>query len=309
MINFRYHVVSLTAVFLALAIGLVVGTAALNGPISEALSDKVNALSKEKSELRDRLTSTEDELNRREDFAVEAAPRLLGTSLANRRILLLVLPGAKDYVDGVSEMLKTGGATVTGRVDVQDKMTNPASSLDLLDLADQALPPSVPGADLPANSKGVETSSALLATVLMDRPGVPVPPADVKSVLQAYTSAGFVSVEGGKVSGPAEAVVVVAAGPYKDRDAAGKNQSVVTVVEQFDKAGPIVVAGTDAGEGNVISAVRGDPALNKTISTVDNVPTSQGRVVTAMATAEQVVQKKTGHYGNGSGAASLMPKE
>jgi len=34
VINFRYHVVSLTAVFLALAIGLVVGTAALNGPVA-----------------------------------------------------------------------------------------------------------------------------------------------------------------------------------------------------------------------------------------------------------------------------------
>lgn len=307
MINFRYHVVSLTAVFLALAIGLVVGTAALNGPIAEALNDKVNALSKEKSELRDRLTSTEDELNRREDFAVQAAPQLLGNHLTDRRVLLLVLPGAQDYVDGVSEMLTTAGATLTGRVDVQDKMTNPASSLDLLDLADQALPPSVAGADLPANSKGVETSGALLAEVLVDRVGVPVPAADLRSVLTAYVSSGFISLDGGKVTGPAEAVVVVAAGPYKDRDAAGKNESVVTVVEQFDKAGPIVVSGTDAGEGNVISAVRGDPALNKTISTVDNAPTSQGRVVTAMAVVEQLVRKKTGHYGNGSGVTALLP--
>ena len=42
MINFRYHVVSLTAVFLALAIGLVVGTAALNGPVADTLSDQVD---------------------------------------------------------------------------------------------------------------------------------------------------------------------------------------------------------------------------------------------------------------------------
>ncbi|WP_213455313.1 copper transporter [Rhizomonospora bruguierae] len=308
MINFRYHVVSLTAVFLALAIGLVVGTAALNGPISDSLSDKVNSLSKEKSELRDRLTSTENELNRREDFAVQAAPRLLGNTLANHRVLLLVLPGAKEYVDGVMEMLKIAGATVTGRVDVLDKLTNPGNNEDLLALADQSLPPSVPGAELPANSKGVETSGALLAGVLMDRPGTPVPPGDQLSVLTAYSSAGFISVTGAKVGGPAEAVVIVGSGPYKDRDAGGKNEAVVTLVEQFDKAGPVVVAGTDGGEGNVISAVRGDPALSKTISTVDNVPTSQGRVVTVMAITEQLVQKKVGHYGAGSGATALMPK-
>ena len=42
MINFRYHVVSLTAVFLALAIGLVVGTAALNGPVADSLRGQVS---------------------------------------------------------------------------------------------------------------------------------------------------------------------------------------------------------------------------------------------------------------------------
>ena len=53
MINFRYHVVSLTAVFLALAIGLVVGTAALNGPVADSLKEQVQSVSKDNSNLRD----------------------------------------------------------------------------------------------------------------------------------------------------------------------------------------------------------------------------------------------------------------
>ena len=48
MINFRYHVVSLTAVFLALALGLVVGTAALNGPLSDSLRDQVTAAAEDR---------------------------------------------------------------------------------------------------------------------------------------------------------------------------------------------------------------------------------------------------------------------
>ena len=64
MINFRYHVVSLTAVFLALAIGLVVGTAALNGPVADSLEDQVNALSKDNSNLRDQVNQYRDEVNR-----------------------------------------------------------------------------------------------------------------------------------------------------------------------------------------------------------------------------------------------------
>ena len=37
MISFRYHIVSIVAVFLALALGIVVGTPALNGPITKDL--------------------------------------------------------------------------------------------------------------------------------------------------------------------------------------------------------------------------------------------------------------------------------
>jgi len=44
VINFRYHVVSLAAVFLALAIGLVVGTSSANGPLTENLNEQVNTL-------------------------------------------------------------------------------------------------------------------------------------------------------------------------------------------------------------------------------------------------------------------------
>ena len=71
MINFRYHVVSLTAVFLALAIGLVVGTAALNGPVADSLRDQVTALSQDNSNLRDQQNQFREELNRAQDFATE----------------------------------------------------------------------------------------------------------------------------------------------------------------------------------------------------------------------------------------------
>ena len=57
MINFRYHVVSLTAVFLALAIGLVVGTAALNGPVADSLNNQVTSLRKDNTQLRDTVSS------------------------------------------------------------------------------------------------------------------------------------------------------------------------------------------------------------------------------------------------------------
>ena len=98
MINFRYHVVSLTAVFLALAIGLVVGTAALNGPVADSFKDQVSALSKDNSNFRAQANQYREELNRAQTFATEVAPALLNGKLTGRKLLLLGLPGSQDYV-------------------------------------------------------------------------------------------------------------------------------------------------------------------------------------------------------------------
>jgi hypothetical protein len=319
VINFRYHVVSLTAVFLALAIGLVVGTAALNGPVSDALNDRVNALGKDNKQLREQVGHLEDEASRQDDWAAQAAPLLLTGKLTNRRVMLVSLPSGRDYVKGVTEMLTTAGATITGHVQIQDKFTDPSKSVELLDLADEALPPSVPAGNIPHNSDGVETSSALLAAVLVDRaplasgaerPPV-VSPADRLAVLTAYTKASYLSVDDNeKVTGPAEAVVVVDGLPYVDRDASARNDAVVTLVAQFDKPGAIVVTTPgDSGDGNVVTEVRGDPTLSKTVSTVDNAASPQGTVAAVLALTRQLAGAKAGQYGTGAGASAMLPKQ
>ncbi len=330
MINFRYHVVSLTAVFLALAIGLVVGTAALNGPVSDALNDRVNALGKDNKQLREQVSHLEDEATRQDDWATQAAPLLLPNKLTGRKVVLVSLPSGRDYVKGVAEMLTMAGATITGHVQVQDKFTDPGKGVDLLDLADEALPPSVPVGEIPHNSDGVETSSALLAAVLLDgaagegaagepRGAVPTsadhPPAvsatDRLAVLTAYSKDSFISLDDNyKLSGPADATVVVDGLPYVDREASARNDAVVTMVAQFDKAGAIVVTTPgDSGDGNVVTEVRGDPTLAKTVSTVDNAAGPQGTVAATLALALQFSSGKAGQYGTGAGASSMLPKQ
>jgi hypothetical protein len=305
VINFRYHVVSLTAVFLALAIGLVVGTAALNGPVADSLSDNVNALRKNNEQLRETVNSLEAQVQREEEFVIEAAPIMIGGRLDGRRIVILALPSGREHVDGVTEMLATAGATVTGRVDIQDKFVNPDNSVDLLSLAARAAPPTPPANGVPGNSDGVETSSALLAGVLLDRTdGTTVAAADRTELLEAYQDAGYLTASE-DITGSAEAVVVVSGQPYVDRDAAKKDSSVVRVVEQFDKAGVTVVAGSGSNAGNLVAAVRGDPALSRTISTVDNANTPMGQVSATLATIEQLDTNRAGQYGLDT--PSLLP--
>jgi hypothetical protein len=305
VINFRYHVVSLTAVFLALAIGLVVGTAALNGPAVDGLKDQLSGISKQNAQYRDQVNHLKDEATTQEQFANEAAPIILDGKLRSRRVMVVSLPAAGRYVNDVVTTLQISGAKVVSRVEIQDKYTDPANNAQLLDQATIIRPVGVTDPATP-NTDGVGTSSALLGAVLLDRQ--PTVPADQRrTVLSAYAQGGWI-VTTGDVAEPADSVVLLTGAPYTDKDAAKRNAAVVTVVDALDKAGPIVVGSDGTGtEGNTVAAVLQDPALTKTISTVDNASTPQGRVVLALALAEQV-DGRAGHYGIRDGATALMPK-
>ncbi|MFF5175427.1 copper transporter [Micromonospora sp. NPDC000089] len=310
MINFRYHVVSLTAVFLALAIGLVVGTAALNGPVADSLKDNVNELSKDNRQMRQSVNNMQKQLETEEDFAAQMAQVVLPGKLTGKRVLVLGLPTGREHTEGVLKMLQLAGASVSGRVDLQDKFVNPDNNSNLLELASTAARPTAPASALPGNGNGVETSSALLASVLLDRAqGTPaVSEADRRAVLAAYSNAGYLTAQD-KVVGPAEAVVVVSGQPYVDKDSGKKDESVVRVAEQFDRTGATVVAGNGASGGNLVAVVRTDPVLAQTISTVDNANTVQGQLVTSLALVQQLAEKKAGQYGVADNAGGgLLPR-
>lgn len=308
MINFRYHVVSLTAVFLALAIGLVVGTAALNGPLADSLSNQVNGLTKQNQTYRQQVSQLEQETGKQEQFATEAAPFMVQDKLLGRSVVVVSMQQTKSSVDGVVKMLNMAGAKVTGQVEIEDKFIDPNNNETLLDLAHSTpVPPALLGS-MPLNSNGVETSSYLLAAVLLTHN--PTVQADTMPVvISAFKEAGFI-LPTGNLSAPAEAMVFVAAPPYTDREADNKNTNVVTVIDQFSKAGQTVVTESRAaGSGNLVSAVRNDPALSKTVSTVDNVDSPVGQIATVLALHEQILATKAGHYGLAAGAASMLPDQ
>jgi hypothetical protein len=307
VINFRYHVVSLTAVFLALAIGLVVGTAALNGPAADALQEQVNGIGRQNQQLRDQVNHLKDEANTQEQFATQAAPIILADKLRNRRVVIVSLPAASKYVKDVVDTLQVGGAKITAQVEIQDKFTDSANNSQLLDLATITRPVSVSEPASP-NTDGVQTSTALISAVLLDRAQgqAAIPEDQRRTVLSAYTSGGWI-ITTGAPAGPAEAVVLLTGAPYVDHDATKRNAAVVNMVDQFAHAGRLLVGSDGVGTDNAVTAIRRDPVLTKSISTVDNVATPQGRVVVALALAEQIAGG-SGHYGIGDGAAALIPK-
>ncbi|HYY10637.1 MAG TPA: copper transporter [Kineosporiaceae bacterium] len=128
MIDFRYHLVSLVSVFLALAVGIVLGAGPLKDPISEGLSQSVQSLRQDRDALGDQLKTAQASIRNRDTFIGEMEGQFVANQLGGRSVVLVTLPGADaDAVRPLTQALLAAGARVTGRIDVQEAWADPAT--------------------------------------------------------------------------------------------------------------------------------------------------------------------------------------
>ncbi|MFI5955893.1 copper transporter [Cryptosporangium sp. NPDC051539] len=306
MINFRYHVVSLTAVFLALAVGLVLGTAALNGTVQNQINEQVSGLRNSNGQLRDQVEELQTRAASQDQFVQQIAPGLLAGRLTGRTTLVISGPTAdNEDTTAVVKMITTAGGSVTNQVRLKKDFTDPNKEDALQDLAARTTPAGV--TNLPNNGVGVETATALLATVLLANKAQ-ITDLNRTMILSAYENLGVLDLDGEVSKTRPTSVVIVTGAPETGSDAVTRNKAFVSVVKQFDAVATqtVLSAPTAAGAGNPVAAVRDDGSLAKTISTVDGVSLAEGQVATAMALAEQF-SGRAGHYGTGSGASARIP--
>ena len=113
MISFRYHIVSIVSVFLALAVGVALGGGPLKGEVDNTLVDQVQADRAVKAELRSEITGLKGGNTFNDEFAETIAPGLLGQTLAGRVVTVVALPGASQgEVTALGDMVTTAGGTV-----------------------------------------------------------------------------------------------------------------------------------------------------------------------------------------------------
>ena len=306
MINFRYHLVSLTAVFLALTVGLILGTAALNGPAIEAMQGSIQSLRDNNDQLRANLEETEAQLNDDQAFAAEIAPSYLAGKLPAKNILVVALPGADtEVVDGAIEMLDYAGATVSGRISVLDEFFDPANADTLADLADTTTPATV---QTPVTYDGVTAMSYVLGAVTTgeaDGTTVEIAPSDITKVTTALSDLSMLTVET-EPTGVADGVLILAGAGSTDSDAEDRNSGLVAFATAFAADDPTVYAATTStGDGNPIATLRSDNADK--VATVDNVASTQGQIAAVVALADFVNGGTVDHLGIGEGASGLLP--
>ncbi|MGY1717815.1 copper transporter [Blastococcus sp. SYSU DS0552] len=309
MIDFRYHLVSLIAVFLAVALGIVIGTTALNEPILADIENQVSQLEQDKRALEDQTRDLQAQLSTSQEFEEAVGPVLVDGTLTERSVLLVLTDEdvAPETVEEVTALIGDAGGSVSGVVRLQPQYSDPATAA--------ALQSYVTGAGLPAGLQLPESGDAgvlvasLLSQVLMIPEGGPVPDtAAVSSVLAGLSSLEVLTAESASVS-PADHAVVLTGGLFEGADADQRTTMLVELVTALDEQGRgAVVAGTAATarpEG-LVGVLRADPALAAAVSTVDNVGTEVGRISTVLALGQES-QGTSGKYGTADDAQPVPP--
>ncbi|HEV7210811.1 MAG TPA: copper transporter [Blastococcus sp.] len=309
MIDFRYHLVSLIAVFLAVALGIVIGTTQLNGPVLSNLQTQVTALQKDKRSLEATSNGLKAQVNTSDAFEQAVAPALVKGTLTGRRVLLVIAGDqvAQDTVDQVTTLVGKAGGTLSGSIRLMPQYSDPATENALQSYVTGPGRPA--GIVLPTVSDTGKLVASLLAQVLMvPAHGATPSSADVSTVLAGLSALKVLSQESSSVT-PADYAVVLTSGTFQGGDAAARTTKLADLATALDAAGRgSVVAGdvAAAGKTGLIGVVRADPTLSAAVSTVDNVDTAAGQISTVLALGPEG-RGTSGKYGSGQDTQPAPP--
>lgn len=307
MVDFRYHLVSIIAVFLALALGIVVGTTALNGVLLNDLQRNVRTLTADKRDLETTVNGLRDQSASDQQLFDLTGPNAVRGQLQGERIVVLIAPGATIGVPvDLLALLTAAGATVTGTVQLRPDLLDPGRAAALDDLLARLAPPvaSLSG-DRPMDRAADELAAALV------RGPEALPPEQAAAVLDGFAEQDLIDVQG-DLSRKATLALVLVGPPVVGADltgAAARVSALLQIARQLDQDGAgTVVSGpvTAASEGGVLKALRDDSGLSAAVSSVDGVDLARGRLATVLALREQL-RGDTGSYGNGPGKQGPAP--
>jgi len=298
VIDFKYHLVSIIAVFLALAVGLVVGATALSGPALAILQKAEKQVNRNNQALFKKNQALQNQVNADQLFGSAAAPRLLPGLLAEQKVVLVVASSpAPGMTTGLTTALRVAGATVTGTVTLNPQFldTGGANEAQLkalaLKLAHDAhvpLPPQLPG---PVGAQ--QAAARVLAASLLTKVAPGLPSADSHNILSGLAQGNFITVSSGLSTPASLAILVTPGGPPSPN---GSEVLVATAVALQNAGLGTVMAGAvqSVGPNSVISA-EADNA--RQVSTVDNADTELGQIMTVQALRQLLDHKPPGQFG------------
>lgn len=309
MISLRSHAISLAAVFLALAIGVALGSGLLSNTLLSGLREDKQDLQNEINTLTDDKNGLNEKLNAAGEFDAQMSPRILRDTLADKSVVVFRTPDASDGdVEALSRLVGQGGGTVTGTVRLTQEFVDANSAEKLLSVVNSPILPAGKQLSTASVDQGSQAGDLLGIAVLINKdPKVAaVDDGQRDAVLTALRDTGFLTY-GDQHIGPANTALIVTGGALGD-DAGNRGATVARFAAGLAPhgSGTVLVGrdGSASGTG-AVAVTRSDAALSAAVSTVDDVDTESGRITSVLALGDLINVGRPGQYGIGQGAASV----
>ena len=346
MIDFRYHLVSIVAVFLALAIGIVLGSTELQGPTYNLLNQTTGRLQTELNQANGERNTAQAQANLGESYAQAVEPVVLHNLLAGQRLLLVTEPGASPaVVTAISDAAtQFGGASITGEIALQPKFFDTSDTTQAyLNQTNLVLAQS-DGITLESGTTYQQQAARIIASeILTKAPGsassqATASPSGTPSaspsvgtgssgsgssgtgssggasdthaatMLTAYANSGFLTTSGQPYTPATLVVIVTPQTAPTDGSADPLDQMLVALAEELSaKSSATVVAGTSTGSGpGSPIAVLRASNVADQVSTVDDADFVSGQSVVIQALAVLLEGGKPGSFGMSGNGASTV---
>ncbi|MGZ8585200.1 MAG: copper transporter [Actinomycetota bacterium] len=302
MISLRYHIVTIVAVFLAIAIGLLAGSAFVEPGLVDQLRNQTDNLRDQVRELEGDVTATRAEIDGLDGFVDAALPYLTGDRLFGVQVVVVAQEGVEDALLGQTQRsLADAGATVMAVIAARGELASedPATQARLAELL---------GETAAAPEDLLEMAATALAERLANGDGGAGPAEDV---LARLLSDGFLAPVGSGVSettleqiGSESQVVVVLGGGEDEEPPLEAEAFAVPFVQELARLGVPVAAGESAttAVGFVGSVAGGDGVV-----TVDDLDLPIGGAALVLGLDRLLATGEGGAFGMKDGADPLPP--
>jgi hypothetical protein len=302
VISFRYHVVTIVAIFLALAIGTLAGAAFVQPALQAELQNQTDRLQRNNDGLRAEVDDLRTQLASLGGFVDAVAPSLTRDKLSGTPVVLVTQTGVEEGVLSQTQAaLSNAGANVLTTVSATDELVSedPATQEQLATIVGEptASADQLPTLAAQALAQGLSPSTSVVGG----------------DVLEKLLSAGFLAPVGSgpsqstldEIGHPGQVVVVLSGGRGDEPPLPPEDFAVPLVTRLADLNVPVAAGESLLSDYPYVSLVRAD-GTDGTV-TVDDLDQTMGGAALVLGLQDLIATGDGGAYGVKDGADPLPP--
>ncbi|BBX96296.1 copper transporter [Mycobacterium lacus] len=303
MISLRQHAISLAAVFLALAVGVVLGSGFFSDTLLSSLRDEKRDLATQISGLNDQKNALNEKLSAANNFDAQVRGRIVHDALGGKTVVIFRTPDANDDdVAGLSKIVAQAGGSVTATVSLTQEFVDANSGEKLRSVVNAAILPAGTQLSTKLVDQGSQAGDLLGIALLSE-----IEATQRDTVLGALRETGFITYQPADHIAAANAALVVTGGALPV-DAGNRGVTVARFAAALAPRGSgtlLAGRGGSATGAAAIAVTRADAGMAGAISTVDDVDAEPGRITAVLALHDLIDGGHPGQYGTGHGATSV----